>query len=142
MKIHGLRNTKLYSVWGMMKQRCFNKSNKDYYNYGARGITVCEEWLDICKFYSWAMDNGYREGVTLDRINSNGNYEPDNCRWITNKEQQNNKRNNIRVLYNNTFITLTELSEITGINRRTLEIRYIRGDRGNRLIRPIRKKVC
>lgn len=142
-KRHGLRYTKLYCVWGMMKQRCLNIKNKDYKDYGARGITVYEKWIhDYKVFYEWAITAGYKEGLTLDRINSNGNYEPNNCRWITNAEQQNNKRNTIHVLYNDRLITLTELSIITNIKRETLEMRYIRGDRGERLIRPVRKRTA
>ncbi|MBS6006866.1 MAG: hypothetical protein KIB43_07875 [Clostridium baratii] len=140
---HGLSRTKLYHVWVMMKQRCFNSCNKDYKDYGARGITVYEEWIhDYKVFHKWAITAGYEEGLTLDRINPNGNYEPNNCRWITNAEQQNNKRNTIHVLYNDRLITLTELSIITNIKRETLEMRYIRGDRGERLIRPVRKRTA
>ncbi|WP_194190396.1 hypothetical protein [Clostridium chrysemydis] len=137
---HGLRKKKIYSVWIMMKQRCFNTKNKDFYNYGARGITICTEWLDISKFYEWAKEFGYKEGLTLDRINPNGNYEPNNCRWISNTEQQNNKRNTIHVIYNDKIVTLSELSKLTGIKRDIIEMRYIRGDRGDRLIRNVRKR--
>ncbi|MBP1889811.1 hypothetical protein J2Z53_001394 [Clostridium moniliforme] len=142
-KKHGLRYTKLYGVWGMMKQRCYNCCNKDYKDYGAREIRICDEWKNNVKiFYNWAINNGYEEGLTLDRINPNGNYEPNNCRWITNAEQQNNKRNTIHVLYKDKLLTLTELSNITNIKRETLEMRYIRGDRGERLIRPVRKRCA
>lgn len=140
---HGLSKTKLYHVWVMMKQRCYNCCNKDYKDYGARGIIVHGQWINNFKvFHEWAIAAGYEEGLTLDRINPNGNYEPNNCRWITNAEQQNNKRNTIYVLYNNRLITLTELSIITNIKRETLEMRYIRGDRGERLIRPVRKRTA
>lgn len=82
---HGLSRSKLYHVWLMMKQRCYNSRNKDYKDYGARGITIYEEWINDFKvFHKWAISVGYEEGLTLDRINPNGNYEPNNCRWITN----------------------------------------------------------
>ncbi|MDB2157214.1 hypothetical protein [Clostridium butyricum] len=142
MKRHGLRYTRLYSVWIMMKQRCFNKSNKDYYNYGARGITVCNDWLNVQNFYSWAIDNGYKKGCSLDRIEPNANYEPSNCRWTDSITQANNKRNTIKTLYKGKSITLTELSNLTGISRTVLEMRYIRGDREDRLIRNVRKRVA
>lgn len=141
-KRHGLSKTKNWNVWQSMLQRCNNSNNKDYINYGGRGIKVCEEWLEYINFYNWSMTNGYCEGVSIDRINSNGDYEPSNCRWITNKEQQNNKRNNIHILYEGKILTLTELAEITNINREVLEMRYIRGDRDERLIRPVRKRIA
>ena len=93
-KRHGLSKTKNWNVWQSMLQRCNNSNSKDYPNYGGRGVKVCEEWLEYINFYNWSIENGYCEGVSIDRINSNGDYEPSNCRWITNKEQQNNKRNN------------------------------------------------
>lgn len=140
---HGLaKKTKLYGRWVAMKQRCYNSNNKDYCNYGNRGIKVCDEWLhDYLKFHNWAYDNGYNDGLSLDRINPNGNYEPSNCRWITNKLQQNNKRKTIYIIYEGTPITLSELEDKTGIKRDTLEMRYIRGDRDERLYRPVRKRA-
>lgn len=77
--------TKLYNIWGMMKQRCYNKNNPSYKYYGARGILIFEDWNDSVKFCEWALASGYEEGLELDRVDNNGNYEPSNCQWVTRK---------------------------------------------------------
>lgn len=90
---HNLSYSKLYKVWGGMKTRCYNPKFMYYSNYGGRGITICDEWLNNFKtFYEWAINNGYKEGLTIDRINNDGIYEPSNCRWITRAEQNRNQR--------------------------------------------------
>lgn len=90
---HNFSNTKLYKVWQGMKTRCYNPKFIYYRNYGGRGITICDEWLNNFKnFYNWAINNGYKEGLTIDRINNDGIYEPSNCRWITRAEQNRNQR--------------------------------------------------
>ena len=107
-----------------MKQRCLNKNSKDYANYGGRGIKIYQEWIDNpITFYNWAINNGYNDNLSIDRIDNNGNYEPSNCRWVTPKEQARNRRNNKLITYNNETHCISEWAEITGIPRKCLEYR-------------------
>lgn len=94
---HGLRHTRLYAIWSDMKTRCYNSNSPNYKYYGKLGVSICEEWKnDFKSFYNWAMSNGYRDNLTIDRINPFGNYEPSNCRWATYEEQAKNKRKNFK----------------------------------------------
>lgn len=112
---HHLSGTRLYDCWRCMKRRCYEKSRHNYKDYGGRGITVCDEWLkDFKNFADWALLNGYSDELTLDRINVNGNYEPSNCRWATNKDQQRNKRNTHYITYQGVTRCLAEWAEVTG----------------------------
>jgi len=90
---HGLTGTKLYSIWAGIKRRCFNEHENSYKDYGARGISVCEEWRDNpAAFVLWAMTNGYQDGLEIDRINNDGNYDPINCRFVSKKQNTRNRR--------------------------------------------------
>ena len=122
------RVEKLYGVWISMKQRCTNPKNAAYSYYGGRGITVCDEWLhDYTRFKQWALEHGYKEGLTIDRIDDNGNYEPSNCRWATYIEQANNTRKNLNITYKDETHTLAEWGRILGIKYNTLMFRYRKG---------------
>ena len=100
-----------------MKNRCFNPNTPRYKDYGARGITVCDEWKDDFKsFYDWSMSNGYSDDLTIDRINNDGNYEPSNCRWVTQMIQANNSRHNHNITYKNETHSLSDWSRILGLS--------------------------
>ena len=112
---------RLDRIFFAMKRRCYNPNNNKYKIYGARGIKICDEWLqnkDI--FIDWAIKNGYNNNLSIDRINADGNYCPENCRWATAKEQANNMRNNIKINYNGEEYTLLELSNKLNISYGTL----------------------
>lgn len=126
---HGGKKERLYSVWSSMKSRCLNQNDKFYHRYGGRGIRVCDDWLDYAKFRDWALASGYDpEGeyrkCTLDRIKNDGNYCPENCRWVTQKAQDNNRSSN-HIVTNSAGVskTLSEWAEITGIRKDTLRRR-------------------
>lgn len=145
--IHSNRD-RLYAIWSSAKGRCFTKTDKQYKNYGARGITVCDEWLGengYENFRTWAYANGYDENAprskcTLDRIDVNGNYEPSNCRFADAVVQCNNKRNNHWLEYNGERHTVSEWSRIVGLTERQIQARLYEGWSTERtLTQPLRK---
>jgi hypothetical protein len=92
------QNSRLYTIWQAMKSRCYNEKNKCFYCYGGRGISICDEWKSsFVSFANWALANGYEDTLSIDRIDVDGNYSPTNCRWITMKDQQRNKRKTPRL---------------------------------------------
>ncbi len=111
-----------------MIERCYSKKYKGYHNYGGRGILVCKEWLDSPQsFYEWAVANGYKDNLTLDRIDNDKGYSPDNCRWVTAKEQARNTSRNVIVEYEGRRMCLAELAEVTGIKYSRLQNNIKRG---------------
>lgn len=115
---------KIDRAYYAMKDRCYNSNYNKYHNYGGRGIKVCDEWLkDKSKFIQWSLQNGVALELSLDRIDTNGNYEPSNCRWVSMKTQQNNRRDNIKIKYKGNIYSIEELQNKLGIKYKTLYAR-------------------
>lgn len=134
--IHGKSQTRIYGIWIDMKSRCYNENVKDFSRYGGRGITICPEWLGehgFENFAKWSFENGYAENLSIDRKDNDKGYSPDNCRWVTQKEQQNNKRNNRKIMHNGETHTMSEWADIYGINPHTLRDRLEAGITGDEL---------
>lgn len=113
---HNKSYSRIYHEWQYIKRRCYNPNYKYYSYYGGRGITICDEWLsDFANFQTWALSNGYDDTLTLDRIDSNGNYEPNNCRWSTRKEQQNNRSTNLFFTIDGETKTLSQWCDIYNV---------------------------
>src|SRR5699024_6188872 len=130
---------KLQKVLRNMRYRCYNENNSVYKYYGGKGITICEEWLQsFDNFYHWALLNGYKEGLSIDRIDVNGPYSPENCRWATMEEQSRNKTNTVLVEYNGKKMTLREWSEELNISLSTITKRNING---NQIKKKIKKNT-
>lgn len=144
-KTHGMSNTRLYKEWIGIKRRCGNPSTPHYEYYGGRGISVCEKWKnDFPSFYNCAISNGYNDNLTIDRINVDGDYCPENCRWATVEQQAKNKTNLLYAKINGVEKSLCEWSEISGVPLNALRLRYLRGradgiaDFDNSLLKPLR----
>lgn len=140
---HEGSNTRIYNIWQSMKQRCFTPSCFAYKWYGERGISICSDWLGengFLNFRKWSLEHGYKDNLSIDRIDVNGNYEPSNCRWATAKEQGNNTRNNRLLEYKGVVHTISEWASITGINPGTLYSRAEKGWSDEKCIEtPVRK---
>lgn len=132
-KPNSIRKHKLYHVYYRIKMRCYNKNNKAYKLYGERGIKICNDWLKYENFFSWALTHGYKDGLRLDRIDTNKNYEPNNCRWVTSSTNNYNKRNNILVLYKDGWKTIQYIADKEHISWNTAYYRYI-----TKLKRPVK----
>lgn len=132
---HGLSKTRLYREWAGIIQRCESERSTSYNRYGALGVSVCEEWHKFDAFAEWAMSNGYSDELTIDRIDSTGNYEPSNCRWVGNLEQANNKRTNVYIESFGEIHTIAEWARIYGIKYHTLYDRVKKGCDENELFK-------
>ena len=125
---HGMSGSRLAHIFSAMKDRCYNKNNYEYDIYGGRGIAICDEWLSDSKsFYEWAINNGYSEELSIDRIDNNKGYSPNNCRWADWYTQANNVRSNIRLTCRGETHTLSEWSRIANIDYHRLYNRYVNG---------------
>ena len=126
------RQSKIYSCWMNMRHRCMRPAHPEYPRYGGRGISVCERWAD---FETFLTDMGEKpNGLSIDRINNDGNYEPSNCRWSTQHEQNENRRDTRKLFYQGRTLTICEWSKVTGIRRMTLYFRVYRGWSVERLL--------
>ena len=114
---------RIHRTWQNMMWRCYRQEHTSYKYYGGRGIKVCKEWQEFEPFYQWALDSGYANNLTIDRINNNGNYEPSNCRWATTKQQANNKRNSRLITFSGETKTVSEWAEIVGISQQAMDER-------------------
>lgn len=139
---HNMSKTKLYRSWNRMKNRCYAKSMACYELYGGRGIKVCDEWKNnFLSFKEWALNNGYKENLSLDRINVDGDYEPNNCRWITMFEQASNKRTNVFYTINGITKTQTQWARYYNIPITNLRRRLSSGwNIEDALTKPIKKR--
>lgn len=126
---HGGEHYRLYRIWNNVKCRCLTITDKDYKNYGARGVGICKEWLDFSIFKDWALKSGYEDALTIDRIDNNGDYKPDNCQWISLERQSRNRRNNTLITYNNVTKILIEWAEdsVCKVKYSTLKSRLAMG---------------
>lgn len=121
---HGDSYSRLYQIWHGIKTRCYAEYQTSYHNYGKKGIAVCKEWRNsYIAFRDWALSNGYRDDLTIDRIDNNGDYEPSNCRWATPKEQSNNRSTNHLVTFNGETHTIAEWARIVGLSPRLIKDR-------------------
>lgn len=120
---HNMSSSRLYKIWAGIHKRCKNKNASNYKIYGARGITVCDEWSDFVPFMTWALENGYKEDLSIDRIDNNGDYSPDNCRWADRKTQCRNKGNNKLLTFNGITKPLVSWAEDLGLSLQTLASR-------------------
>ena len=137
-KLTGMSNTRIYRCWNRMKHRCYNKNNKDFKHYGGRGIKVCREWIDceygFTNFYYWAINNGYTDKLTIDRIDVNGDYEPSNCRWADIITQRNNMRSNVVLTYKGKSMTMAMWARELNIPYKCIVNRYERGEDINNIL--------
>ena len=121
LRTHGKSKTRLFKIWSCMKERCLKPYHKSYADYGGRGITICDKWTSNFEaFFQWAMSNGYSETLSIDRIDTNGNYEPSNCKWSNAMEQANNRRSSRKLYFDGQEKTISEWAATRGLHPDTL----------------------
>lgn len=136
---HGMTGTPTYQSWRSMNKRCYEPKNKDWPRYGGRGIVVCDKWRGSEGLANFVADMGVRpSGMSIDRIDNDGDYEPRNCKWSTQTQQQGNRSTSLKAEMGGAVVTLSQISRETGIALATLTRRYKCGDRGEELTRPLR----
>ncbi len=137
--MHMDSGTRLYEIWQSLKGRCSNETNTKYLDYGGRGISVCYEWAESYEvFKEWAIEQGYSSAMTIERINNDGNYEPDNCKWIPFSEQANNRRSTVWITHQGRTQNLKQWCNELGLPYGSIHSRYTRGKRAPELFEPIR----
>lgn len=140
-KTHGMSDTGLYEAWSHMKQRCLNPNDRNYHNYGGRGIAVCDEWMAFDPFKEWSLKNGYSPSLSLDRIDNDKGYYPENCRWADRKTQTNNRRNTIYITAYGKTLPCAEWARKTGIPTNTLRGRIMSGWTSEDAVsKPVKRK--
>lgn len=127
LKKHGMFGTRIYGIWNGILGRTKYKYPRDKNNYWGRGITICKDWENFENFYLWAINNGYKDNLSIDRIDVNGNYAPDNCQWVTSTQQANNRRNTRWITYKGVTRSITEWCRELKLNEFTIKSRYRRG---------------
>lgn len=138
---HGMSHTHIYQVWCSMKGRCLRSSSKDYPYYGGRGITVCDEWKCFDAFYEWAMEAGYKDGLSIERVNVNDGYHPANCTWIRVEKQSENRRNTLKAEYNGEIKRVKEWSRLLGLNYNTVRAYIRQGKNMESIVDSLSRKV-
>ncbi|MDR0645383.1 MAG: hypothetical protein LBG05_10870 [Treponema sp.] len=126
-KKHGFRYSRIYGIWKGIKTRCGNPNRRDYQSYGGRGIKICKDLERFQPFYDWALSNGYADDLSIDRIDNDKGYSPDNCRWATAKEQSINRRNVALLLFNGKTQCVTDWAKELGLEYKTVFARIKRG---------------
>lgn len=126
-KVHGLCRTRLYRIYHSMKKRCYNPNSQFYHRYGGRGIDICEEWLnDFTAFYAWALENGYAEGLSIDRIDNDKGYSPQNCRWVDGSTQRRNRADIREISYDGEKMCLSDAAAAAGLSDSAVRARVDR----------------
>lgn len=141
LKTHGMYGTRIHKIFRKMTERCYSKNYPEKHLYSERGITICDEWKDnFNAFYEWSMQNGYQDNLSIDRIDNNLGYSPQNCRWADKYQQANNKRNNVVIEHNGMTKTLAEWAKYLGLTYATLQNRRRKGKSIEEILNPIKKR--